>query len=75
MNIDDLIGREGVGRSGVSDVGQDNFFAKAGLDQLDDILNSGREARRRLGRTIEGRRLQHQAGGQAGEGGVVFQLN
>jgi hypothetical protein len=56
-------------------VGQDNFFAKAGLDQLDDILNSGREARRRLGRTIEGRRLQHQAGGQAGEGGVVFQLN
>ena len=75
MNVDDLIGREVVRRPGVSDVGQDHFFTQAGLDQLDDILDSGREARCRLGRTIEGRHLQHQAGGQAGESGVEFQFN
>jgi hypothetical protein len=75
MDIDDLIGREGVRRSGVSDVSQDHFFAQAGLDQFDDILDARREARRRLGRTIEDRRLQHQPGGQAGEGGVILQLN
>jgi hypothetical protein len=75
MDIDDLIGREGVGRSGVSDVGQDHFFAQTGLDQLDDILNTGREARRRLGPAIDGRHLQHQAGGQTGQGSVLLQFN
>jgi hypothetical protein len=75
VDIDELIGREGVKRPGVSDVGQDHFFAQAGLDQFYDILNSGWEARRRLGRTIDSRCLQHQAGGQTGQDGVMFQFN
>ena len=71
VDIDELISREGVNRTGVLDVGQNHFFAQAGLDQLDDILNSGREAWRRLGRTMDGRRLQDQTGNQTGKGELL----
>jgi hypothetical protein len=74
MDIDDLIGREGVRRPCVSDVGQDHVFAQAGLDQLDDILNTGWEARRRLGQAIDGRCLQQEAGNHTRDRDVMLKF-
>jgi hypothetical protein len=45
-------------------MGQNHFLAEAGFYQLDDILNTGRQAGRRLGGAIDCRRLQDQAGYQ-----------
>jgi hypothetical protein len=64
MEIDELISREVVERPRILDVGQNHFLAQAGFDQLDDILNTGREAGRRLGQAIGGRHRQDQAGHQ-----------
>ena len=74
VEIDELISRKAVIRPGASDVGQNHFFAQAGFDQIDDILNTGREARRRLGRAMDGRRLQNQAGCQTGNCDVMLQF-
>jgi hypothetical protein len=75
LEINQLISREVVIRPGASDLGQNHFFAQAGFDQLDDILNTGREAGRRLGRAIDGGHLQKQAGCQTGNCDVMVQFN
>jgi hypothetical protein len=75
VNIDELIGREVVRRPGVLNVGQKHFFAQAGFDQLDNILNTRREAWRRLGQAIDARRLPDHAGDQTGNCSVPLQLN
>jgi hypothetical protein len=61
VKVDELISGQGVECPGVLDVGQDDVLAQAGFDQLDDILNARRQAGRRLGRAMDGRRLQNQA--------------
>ena len=42
---------------------------------IDDILDTGREARRRLAPTMHGRRLQNQGGGQTGHCGATVHFN
>jgi hypothetical protein len=56
-------------------MGQHHFFTQAGFDQLDDILNAGREAWRRLGLAMDGGHWQDQAGRQTDNCDVLLQFN
>jgi hypothetical protein len=75
VDIDDLIGRERVRGPGILDVGQNHFFAQAGFDQLDDILNTRRKAWRRLGQAIDGCHLPDHASDQTGNCDALLQFN
>jgi hypothetical protein len=56
-------------------VGQDHVFTQVCFDQPDDILNTGREAWRRLSQAIDGRHWQNQASRQTGDYDVVLQFS
>jgi hypothetical protein len=75
VKIDELIGGEAVERPAVLYMGQDYLFAQASFDELDDILNTGREVRRCLGQAIADRRLHHQAGYQARNSDVLLEFS
>ena len=75
MEIDQLIGRKTIKCAGILEIRQNNLFAQAGLDQFNHILNSGREARRRLGAAIEGGHRRNQARHQAGHRDMLLQCN